>query len=141
MAADVNTSSAARQTVRRALAGSSNCAASIRSRSSIVEATGGLQRPLAVALVDAGIPVAIINPSRIRHYALAEGLIAKTDKVDARIIALFALKIVPQPTAVRNALEELSRLRGRRKRNSSPVQGGRAQSAAAEANRLGAEES
>lgn len=72
----------------------------------ILEATGGYQRPLAEALVEAGIAVAVINPSRIRHYALCEGLIAKTDKVDARIIALFGLKIVPQPTALRNALEE-----------------------------------
>ena len=48
------------------------------------------------------MPVAVINPGRIRHYALGEGLIAKTDKVDARIIALFALKIAPSPTAIRN---------------------------------------
>src|SRR5512133_478101 len=55
----------------------------------VLEATGGLQRKLALALVQAAIPVAIINPSRSRHYALAEGMMAKTDKVDARILALF----------------------------------------------------
>lgn len=81
----------------------------------VVEATGGLQRKLALALVQAAIPVAIINPGRIRHYALAEGMIAKTDKVDARIIALFALKIAPKPTSVRNAQQEqLARLAARK---------------------------
>jgi transposase len=81
----------------------------------VVEATGGLQRRLALALVKAAIPVAIINPGRIRHYALAEGMMAKTDKVDARIIALFALKIAPKPTSVRNAQQEqLARLAARK---------------------------
>ena len=72
----------------------------------VLEATGGLQRKLAVALVEAAISVAIINPSRIRYYALAEGLMAKTDKVDARLIAFFALKIAPRATALRTELQE-----------------------------------
>jgi transposase len=81
----------------------------------VAEATGGLQRPLAVALVQAEFPVAIMNPARIRHYALAEGLMAKTDKVDARIIALFALKIAPTPTAIRNQqIEDLAGLVARK---------------------------
>ena len=72
----------------------------------VAEATGGLQRPLAMALIAAAIPMAVINPGRIRHYAQAEGMIAKTDKVDARIIALFALKIAPAPTLVRTEKQE-----------------------------------
>jgi len=72
----------------------------------VMEATGGYQRLLSVALVEAGIAVAVVTPSRVRFYALAEGLVAKTDKVDARVIALYALKIAPQPTAVRDALQE-----------------------------------
>jgi transposase len=72
----------------------------------VLEATGGYQRALAVALAEAQIAVAVVNPARIRHYALAEGLIAKTDKVDARVIALFAIKIAPKATALRSALQE-----------------------------------
>jgi transposase len=56
-----------------------------------------------------------MNPARIRHYALAEGLMAKTDKVDARIIALFALKIAPEATTVRNQqMEDLAGLVARK---------------------------
>lgn len=81
----------------------------------VMEATGGLQRKLALALVQAGIPLAILNPTRIRHYALGEGMIAKTDKVDAAIIASFALKIAPGPTALRTAQQEqLARLAARK---------------------------
>lgn len=72
----------------------------------VMEATGGYQRPLARELVSAEIAVAVINPARIRHYALSEGLIAKTDKVDAQIIAMYALKIAPQPTRLRSDLQE-----------------------------------
>ena len=72
----------------------------------LMEATGGLQRPLSLALVEAQIPVAVINPVRIRHYALAEGLIAKTDKVDARVITLFALKIAPAASHIRDQQQE-----------------------------------
>lgn len=76
-----------------------------------LEATGGLQRPLAVALAQAQLSVAVINPSRIRFYALAEGLIAKTDKVDARMIAQFTLKLRPKPTLLRSEEQErLTRL-------------------------------
>ena len=81
----------------------------------VTEATGGLQRPLALALIHANIPVAVINPGRIRHYAQAEGMIVKTDKVDAHIIAFFALKIAPAPTLVRTVQqEELARLAARK---------------------------
>lgn len=81
----------------------------------VMEATGGLQRKLALKLAEATIPVAVINPARIRHHALGEGLIAKTDKVDARLIAHFALKIAPRPTALRSAQQEqLARLAARK---------------------------
>lgn len=81
----------------------------------VAEATGGLQRKLALALVQAKLAVAVVNPGRIRHYALGEGMMAKTDKVDARIIASFALKIAPKPTAIRDAQQEhLARLAARK---------------------------
>lgn len=72
----------------------------------VMEATGGYQRRLAVALAEAQLHVAVVNPGRVRFYALAEGLIAKTDKVDAQIIAMYAQKIAPKPTALRTAQQE-----------------------------------
>jgi transposase len=72
----------------------------------VFEATGGYQRRLAEALVQAQLPIAVLNPARIRHYALGEGKMAKTDQVDARIIADFALKLAPKPTALRSKQQE-----------------------------------
>jgi transposase len=72
----------------------------------VFEATGGYQRRLAEALVQALLPIAVINPKRIRHHALGEGLMAKTDQVDARLIASFALKLAPQPTPLRSKQQE-----------------------------------
>lgn len=65
----------------------------------VLEATGGLERPLAAALMDDGHHVAIINPRRARSYADAEGFVAKTDPIDARVLALFALRIQPRRAA------------------------------------------
>src|SRR6185436_879614 len=81
----------------------------------VVEATGGLQRMLMVALDKAGIALAVINPARIRHFANAEGQLAKTDPLDARIISLFALKMSPAPMKVRDDHDEkIARLVARR---------------------------
>jgi len=49
----------------------------------VVEATGGYQRAVVLGLYEAGLPVAVVNPSRVRQYARASGLLAKTDKLDA----------------------------------------------------------
>lgn len=65
----------------------------------VLEATGGLERSLAAALMDDGHHVAIINPRRARSYADAEGIVAKTDPIDARVLALFALKLQPRRAA------------------------------------------
>ena len=56
----------------------------------VVEATGGLERALVAALGRAGVPVAVVNPRQIRDFARAGGLLAKTDRLDAQILALFA---------------------------------------------------
>ena len=56
----------------------------------VVEATGGLERALVAALGRAGVPVAVVNPRQIRDFARAAGLLAKTDRLDARVLALFA---------------------------------------------------
>jgi transposase len=64
----------------------------------VIEATGGLERPLAAALMDAGHHVAIVNPRQVRDFAKALGRQAKTDRIDARVLALFGEKIAPRPS-------------------------------------------
>lgn len=61
----------------------------------VMEATGGYESPVAAALGTAGVPVAVVNPRQIRDYARATGQLAKTDRLDARIIALFAATVRP----------------------------------------------
>lgn len=55
-----------------------------------MEATGGYERRAAKSLTDAGFPVAIVNPTRVRRFAEAIGVLAKTDKIDAIMIAKYA---------------------------------------------------
>src|SRR5687767_14982510 len=52
----------------------------------VMEATGGYERPLAVCLGAAGLPVRVINARHVRHFAKALGLLAKTDRLDARAL-------------------------------------------------------
>ena len=54
----------------------------------VVEATGGLHRQVVAALWTGGIAVAAVNPSWVRSYARGGGLLAKTDRIDARLLAL-----------------------------------------------------
>jgi transposase len=61
----------------------------------VLEATGGYEVTVAAALVGAGLPVAVINPRQIRDFARATGQLAKTDALDARVIALFAEAVRP----------------------------------------------
>jgi len=72
-----------------------------------VEATGGYETNLVVALQTAGIPVAVVNPRRVRDFARAAGILAKTDKVDANVLARFAA--VMQPPA-RELIDANSRI-------------------------------
>lgn len=62
----------------------------------VMEATGGLETALASALVAQGLAVAVVNPRQVRDYAKACGRLAKTDRVDALILAAFASAIRPQ---------------------------------------------
>ena len=62
----------------------------------VVEATGGYERLLVTALADAGLPVVVINPRQLRAFAIAVGELAKTDAIDARMIARFAHDVGPQ---------------------------------------------
>ena len=61
----------------------------------VLEATGGYEPMVAIALADAGLPLAIVNPRQIRALARATGLLAKTDALDARIIAAFGEAVQP----------------------------------------------
>lgn len=63
----------------------------------VMEATGGFEISLAAALGDAGIPTAIVNPRQARDYARSTGKLAKTDTIDARILAAFAAAVRPEP--------------------------------------------
>lgn len=75
----------------------------------VVEATGGLERPLVDALLDAGLPAALVHPGRVRHFAKALGVLAKTDRLDARVLVRFGQLAAP-------------RLAERRSRNQADLQ-------------------
>lgn len=62
----------------------------------VVEATGGYERHVTAELIEAGYRVAVVNPRQVRAYAIGLGILAKTDKIDARIIALFAQHVQPR---------------------------------------------
>lgn len=80
----------------------------------VLEATGGYERLLARTLHAAGLPVHIANPSRVRYFANALGILAKTDKVDAGAIELYGRRIQPQPMAAPDpATEEIADLQAR----------------------------
>lgn len=66
----------------------------------VVEATGGFETIVAAALAGAGLPLAVVNPAQIRHYAKAIGRHAKTDRIDAEVIARFAEATRPEPRAL-----------------------------------------
>jgi transposase len=63
----------------------------------VVESTGGLERRLCSELLEAGITVALVNPRRVRDFAKGMGYLAKTDPIDAKVLALFAEKAEPRP--------------------------------------------
>jgi transposase len=68
----------------------------------VLEATGRYERPAASAIAasEAGIAVAIVNPRQVRDFAKATGRLAKTDKIDAQILAHFAAAIEPPPSVL-----------------------------------------
>lgn len=63
----------------------------------VLEATGGIELPLVAALAIAKVPVAVVNPRQVRDFAKSTGKLAKTDILDARVLAHFAAAIRPQP--------------------------------------------
>lgn len=72
----------------------------------VVEASGGLEVPLLAELWAAGLPVALVNPARVREFARALGLLAKTDRIDARLLARFAQAVQPPLTPLPSEAEQ-----------------------------------
>lgn len=82
----------------------------------VLEATGDLELPLASALAAAGLPVHVVNPRQVREFARATGRLAKTDALDARILAQFAEALRPTPRMLPDeATQALSAILTRRR--------------------------
>jgi transposase len=79
----------------------------------VLEATGGYELPVAAALATAGVPVAVVNPRQVREFL---GQLAKTDALDAAVLARFAAVVQPTPRPLPQAqAQELSALLARRR--------------------------
>ena len=63
----------------------------------VIEATGRYERAFALAAIESDMPVVVVNPLHVRRYAGAIGQLAKTDKIDARVISQYAAMIKPEP--------------------------------------------
>ena len=82
----------------------------------VLEATGGFEITVAAALASAGLPLAVVNPRQIRDFARATGRLAKTDALDAQVIALFAERVRPEPRPLADAdSQNLAELIARRR--------------------------
>ena len=82
----------------------------------VLEATGGMELPLVGALAAAGLPVVVINPRQAREFAKATGRLAKTDAIDAQVLAHFAEAVRPRLRPLADAAaQELSALMTRRR--------------------------
>lgn len=82
---------------------------------SVVEATGGYERGLVADAVTAGHHIAVVNPRQVRDFAKALGLLAKTDRIDAEVIARFAATTRPVPQGYDQRQEQLRELIVRRR--------------------------
>ena len=82
----------------------------------VVEATGGYELPLVGAVLEAGLPIVVVNPRQVRDFAKATGRLAKTDRIDALILARFAEQVRPALRALPPpATQELAALLARRR--------------------------
>src|SRR5213596_1061461 len=75
----------------------------------ICEASGGYEQELLDALAEADLAFSLVQATRVRQYARAAGILAKTDKVDARVLARFGAAMRPEPTSPRSAAQKLLR--------------------------------
>lgn len=101
----------------------------------VVEATGGYERGLVTALGAQGLPVVVVNPRQVRDFAKATGQLAKTDKIDAHVLADFGARVKPElkalPTEEQEELrdflvrhEQLIQMLGAEKNRLHQAQGG-----------------
>jgi transposase len=82
----------------------------------VIESTGGLERPVLTEMNRIDLPFALVNPRRVREFARAIGILAKTDRLDARLLARFGKDGKPARTVLPNQEEQqLSALMARRK--------------------------
>ena len=82
----------------------------------VLEATGGLEWALTAELAAAGLPVAVVNPRHVRDFARAAGTLAKTDALDAQVLAHFGQAMEPDPRPIPDAeTQDLQALVGRRR--------------------------
>jgi transposase len=82
----------------------------------VLEATGGYETDVVAALALAGVPIAVVNPRQVRDFAKAIGRLAKTDALDAAVLALFAARVQPEPRPLPDAAQqELAALIARRR--------------------------
>jgi transposase len=73
----------------------------------VCEATGGYERAVVAAVAAAGMPVVVANPRQVRDFAKSTGQLAKTDRLDAGILALFAERVRPTPRPLGDAASQL----------------------------------
>ncbi len=101
---------------RTGISGAVRYIARFKSSRIILEATGTYGVPLAASLQSKCLPVIVVNPRQVRDFARATGVLAKTDRIDARILALFGLQIKPElrPLPNKQAREMKSLLTRRR---------------------------
>ena len=82
----------------------------------VLEATGGYEKRIVLALVDAGYFVSVVNPRQVRDFAKGLGILAKTDRIDARVIARFGFLVRPRTLAeTHEKQDELNQLVTRRR--------------------------
>lgn len=82
----------------------------------VLEATGGYETAVVAALALAGVPLAVVNPRQVRDFAKAIGRLAKTDALDAAVLARFAAQVQPTPRPLPDAThQELTALVARRR--------------------------
>jgi transposase len=72
----------------------------------VCEATGGYERDVVAALHEASVPVSVLNPARVRHFARAQGQRAKTDPIDAAVLTAYGQALQPKPTPHRTEEEQ-----------------------------------
>jgi transposase len=95
----------------------------VRPKLIVVEATGGYEEAAVLALFEARLPVARVSPQRVRQYARAKGLLAKTDRIDAQLLADFGKNLQPRLFVGKSEeRKRLSGLVGRRKQLNAMLQ-------------------